>query len=193
MHRRANRSFWGTRYALSLVAAALVYANPALAEPDAAAAPSAGGAAVPLDKLLRLPPGTSVESKVERRGGQTRAEWQTRFRQAHEQRAETEAALEQTRSAIEEKAAKEGGQWRMTAPGLGAAAENTDTSKSPLDYRLTQELRRNREELARADRHLQDLMVEANLASVPREWRDEPEVEAAQEPEAAPEPAEEPR
>ena len=92
--------------------------------------------------------------------------------------------LARTREAIGDKAAKEGGQWRMGAPGLGAI-ETADGGQSPLDYRLTQELRRNREELALAERRLQDLRVEANLASVPAEWRAEPQAEAA--PGAAPE------
>ena len=62
----------------------------------------------------------------------------------------------------------------MGAPGLGAIEEGHDPRDSPLDYQLTQTLRRNREELARAERQLQDLEVEANLASVPADWRGVP-------------------
>lgn len=181
MQRRANWSVGRARGVLLLAGTALLCGIPALAQPDAEAPPQAGGPAVPLDQLLRLPPGTAVESNAERRGGQTRSEWQTRFRQAREQRSEAYAALAKTRSALEDKAAKEGGQWRMTAPGLGGAIDTSEAAKTPLDYRLTQELRRNREELERADRRLQDLQVEANLASVPQEWRGEPEADAASE------------
>ena len=62
-----------------------------------------------------------------------------------------------------------GGAWTMTAPGLGggAAAASPET---PLDFKLSQDLKRSREELARTERQLQDLEVEANLAGVPEHW-----------------------
>ena len=55
--------------------------------------------------------------------------------------------------------------WQMAAPGAKAGTET-----SPMSYRLRQELRRQREELASAERRLTDLEVEANLAGVPEEW-----------------------
>ena len=47
----------------------------------------------------------------------------------------------------------------------------TTTAETPLDYKLSQDLRRSREEVERAERQLQDLGVEANLAGVPEDWR----------------------
>jgi len=55
----------------------------------------------------------------------------------------------------------------MTAPGLGG----TTAGETPRDFKMTQDLRRCREELKRAERQLQDLEVEANLAGVPEHWR----------------------
>ncbi len=68
----------------------------------------------------------------------------------------------------------------MTAPGLGATAVAPET---PLDFKLSQDLKRRREELARTERQLEDLMVEANLAGVPEYWRqpDAPEGAGGQE------------
>ena len=53
----------------------------------------------------------------------------------------------------------------MSAPGAQAGAEN-----SPVSFRLRQELRKQRDELAAAERRLNELEVEANLAGVPAEW-----------------------
>ena len=138
------------------------------------------GPAVPLDQLLRLPAGTGMGSAAERRGGHTKSEWQTRFRQARKDEVEARDEVATARALIEKKAGEEGaGQWRMGAPGLGAvdpSQQDTLTNpnanlNNPLDYGLTQRLRRGRENLARAERALQDLEVEANLAGVPQEWR----------------------
>jgi hypothetical protein len=61
----------------------------------------------------------------------------------------------------------------MSAPGLGAATAN----ENPTDYRLSQELKRGREEVDRAERALHELEVEANLAGVPEAWRAVPRPE----------------
>ena len=53
-----------------------------------------------------------------------------------------------------------------------------DAPDQPLDYTLSNEKRRNREEVERAERRLTDLEIEANLAGVPPEWL-EPEPEDA--------------
>jgi hypothetical protein len=126
---------------------------------------------VPLDRLLKLPEAQGGEVRgVETRAGRTRAEWLARFEQAREDVDTANAALETTRGQIEEKAGEESA-WRMGAPGVGSSGPAAD---APLDYKLTQELRRNREEVERAERQLQDLEVEANLAGVPVEWRGQP-------------------
>ncbi len=179
LRRRALRCALGGLCVL-LLAVPLVGAE----EPEPEALPGvAGGGAVPLDRLLRLPSGTGQGTAIERRGGHTKAEWQARFREARAAEVEAREEVAKARAAIEKKAAAEGGgQWRMGAPGLGAvdtrAEDNINNPSNPLDYGLTQRLRRGREELARAERALQDLEVEANLASVPPEWRGLPDDEA---------------
>ena len=146
--------------------AAVVLAGVAVAEPDA-------GSPVPLQQLLKLPSGAAAGASIEKRGGSTRSEWEARFRKARADHQKAETQLAATRAALEKKAAANDSQWRVSAPGLGAAkpAEGGD---SPLDYRLTQDLRRNREEVLRSERRIQDLGVEANLAGVPDDWRGEP-------------------
>jgi hypothetical protein len=138
-----------------LAVAGLVFGTSAAAQED-----------VPLDRLLKLP-GDQGSVGVETRAGSTRAEWLARFERARQDVEAAEAALEATRAQIEEKASEESA-WRMGAPGVGSSAS---AAESPIDYKLTQELRRNREEVTRAERQLQDLDVEANLAGVPVEWR----------------------
>jgi len=157
----------GLGAALALVCAAGQAAGEPAAEPEVGA--------VSLDQLLRLPTGSGFGSQLDRRAGFTKSEWETRFREAGAARADAESAIARTRAAIEKKAAEEGGgQWRMAMPGMGNVEEAREPGSAPLDYRLTQTLRRNREELARAERQIQDLVVEANLASVPDEWRGRP-------------------
>lgn len=60
--------------------------------------------------------------------------------------------------------------WQMSAPGAPAGSET-----SPMSFRLRQELRRQRDELASAERRLTELEVEANLAGVPEEWTRPPD------------------
>ena len=146
------------------VAAALLGALVAAGLP-AAGADEPDPPNVPLDRLLKLPASTPVQARVDKRGGSTRSQWQTRFDRAREEREAARLALEEVRAELEE--ASEGDAWTMTAPGLGATAEPTET---PLDFKLSQDLRRCREELERTERQLQDLAVEANLAGVPEHW-----------------------
>jgi hypothetical protein len=136
----------------------------------AAGLPAAGAdepdpPSVPLDRLLKLPSSAPVHARVEKRGGSTRSQWQARFEKAREEREIARLALEEVRAELEE--ASEGGAWTMTAPGLGGAVSPSET---PLDFKLSQDLKRSREELERTERQLQDLEVEANLAGVPEHW-----------------------
>ncbi len=62
--------------------------------------------------------------------------------------------------------AGDSGQWSVAAPGTTPNPENT-----PLSYKLRQEIRRQREEVERAERRLRALEIEADLAEVPAEWR----------------------
>lgn len=123
--------------------------------------------AVGLDSLLRLPSSTAPVEPP-RTGGASRQEWQERF-------AAARADVESARQAID-KAQRELGQladggtaWQMSAPGTTAGADN-----SPVSFRLRQELRRGRDELASAERRLSELEVEANLAGVPADWMQPP-------------------
>jgi hypothetical protein len=121
---------------------------------------------VDLDRLLELP--DSVKLEPETRGGATKAEWRARFQSAREDLAAARAALAATQAKLEDVASGTSA-WKMGAPGLGAdLGGNAD---APLDYSLSNEMRRNREEVERSERRLNELQVEANLAGVPPEWQ----------------------
>jgi len=119
--------------------------------------------AVELDQLLRIPRTTPIENA--RRGGATRSEWQARFTEAEENLEQARAALATAREELEGLAGEQGN-WQMAAPGMPQGSSES----SPLSYRLLQEIRRQREEVARFERRLRDLQIEANLAGVPEEW-----------------------
>jgi hypothetical protein len=123
---------------------------------------------VDLDRLLELP--ESLELEPETRGGATKAEWRTRFRSAREDLAAARAALVKTKAKLEDVASGSSA-WKMGAPGLGALDVDAN-SEAPLDYSLSNELRRNREEVKRRERLLMELEIEANLAGVPRDWQE---------------------
>ena len=149
--------------ALAWLGVALAAPAPiALGQQQAAPAPE-----VPLEKLLKLPESVATPSSSEpRRGGRTRAEWQARFEKAQTEVATAKQGLEDSRKELEEVAPDEA--WSMTAPGLPVQASPSETS---IDFRLRQQIRRQREELEHAEHRLQELGVEANLAGVPEDWR----------------------
>jgi hypothetical protein len=107
-----------------------------------------------------------VEYGVERRGGATRGEWRARFEAIERDLAAARSALKKAQDELDEVAGS-ADSWQVGPPIPGAAA-NTE---APLDYRLRQEIRRQRDEVERLERSLRDLEVEANLAAVPPEWR----------------------
>jgi hypothetical protein len=119
---------------------------------------------VTLDQLLTLPSALPVESG--QHGGLTRAEWSSRF-------AEAEAEVETAKTDLDEsldrlsKLVGKTSNWKVAAPGAQAGAGDN----SPVDYGLRQEIQRNREDVARTERKLRDLSIEANLAGVPENWR----------------------
>ncbi len=121
---------------------------------------------VTLDQLLTLPSALPADSG--QRAGQTRAEWNSRF-------AEAESAVETAKTDLDESLDKlselvgRKGNWKIAAPGVQAAVDDD----SPADYGLKQQIRRNREEVVRTERALRDLIVEANLAGVPKNWYSE--------------------
>jgi hypothetical protein len=116
--------------------------------------------------LLKLPDSVAAPSAEPRRGGKTRAEWQALFRQAQADLDAARKALDDSRKELEEVAPDSA--WSMTAPGLPVDPQPTEKS---IDFRLRQEIRRQREEVERAERRQQELAIEANLAEVPEEWR----------------------
>jgi len=146
------------RRAAGLVVAGLAVAASAADDPPAAAP-------VPLDRLLKLPDASLAPAAgEERHGGHTRADWEGRFRSAAAELVAARKALADSRKKLEEIAPDKG--WSMSAPGMPVSAQET-----PLDFKLRQEMRRQREEVERAERRLDELTVEANLAGVPEEWR----------------------
>jgi hypothetical protein len=145
---------------VALVGAALSV-RAAAGEAEPAPAPE-----VPLERLLKVPGSVVAPSAEPRRGGKTRAEWQARFRQAHGDLETARKALDDSRKQLEDVAPDEA--WSMTAPGLPV---NTAPAETSIDFRLRQQIRRQREEVERAERALDDLGIEANLAEVPDDWR----------------------
>jgi hypothetical protein len=139
-----------------------------------AAAPVAWGepsespvAEVPLEKLLKLPESVATTpSSEERRGGKTRAEWLARFEQALADLAKARRELEDSRKELEQVAPDQA--WSMSAPGLPAQSSPSETS---IDFRLRQQMRKQRDDVERAEHQLDELSVEANLAGVPEDWR----------------------
>lgn len=154
------RSGWAKRGAKGgLVAVAMMTA---LAVPRVGSGQEAPAQPPKLDRLLKLPDGVAFD--VDRRGGATRSEWKARFADA---RKEVETARKEYEGAMAklEKAAAGSETWRFVPPGGDVAAENQD------NLRLRMDVTKKREDLATAERRQRDLDVEANLASVPDDWR----------------------
>jgi len=156
---------WSSRLALAALGVALAApASIARAQQE----PEAPAKDVSLEKLLTLPESISAAPSAQaRRGGKTRSEWQARFEQARAELAKAKQGLEDSRKELEEVAPDQA--WSMSAPGLPAQAAPSETS---IDFRLRQQIRKQREDLERAEHQLDELAVEANLAGVPEEWRE---------------------
>lgn len=129
------------------------------------AVPSKGQPAgsVRIDQLLKLP--TSYRANDVHKGGATRIEWRARFEEARADLSEKEKNLARVRAELE-KTAGDATSWKMAPPGADLSGEN-----NPVSFRLTQELRRSREEVEHAEKRLTDLDIEASLAGVPDDWR----------------------
>lgn len=158
--RRALQRRRKARRATALALTAALGAAPLASAQDPDPLPRVG-----LEQLLRLP--DDVATETPRRGGATRSEWQSRFRAARDELAEAEHLLAEARSELED-LASDSDAWQIAAPG---AQPSTDVENSPLSFRLRQEIRSRREQVERAERRLQELSVEANLAGVPPEWQ----------------------
>ena len=119
---------------------------------------------VDLERLLKLP--SSVEFDVEKKGGATKTEWRARFQQARDEVQKARAGLEKAEKALETGAEKS--TWSVAPPGVQA----TTPTESTANFSLSQEVKHQREEVKRTEKHLRDLEVEANLAGVPADWRE---------------------
>jgi hypothetical protein len=116
---------------------------------------------------MKLPPAAPTDAQIARKGGDTKPEWQARFRSAREAVAEADRELEEVRDELEELAG-DGSSWKMSAPGIGSVEDPTN---APMNYQLNRRLKTKREESLRTRQALRDLEVEANLAGLPEEWR----------------------
>jgi hypothetical protein len=142
--------------------------QPETPEPEKPAAEpggTGGDAAVELDQLLRLP--NSLDFKEERRGGGGAADWRRRFSESERRIRKAEAKLEETETALSEAGTAGSGQWQIAPPGQQANASDS----GPLSFKLREELRRARAALEEAERQHRALIVEADLAGVPEDWR----------------------
>jgi hypothetical protein len=155
------RRHWNEHLGALVLASALVL--------GAQGAGAQGDEPVSLDQLLKIPASAPTgRVELEKKGGRSRNQWKERYRTVRLELVQAEENLAESRALLEERMSTETSQWKMAAPGIGDAS---NTSDAPTDYKLTQQLRRDREELARAERATLDLDVEANLAGVPEEWR----------------------
>jgi hypothetical protein len=117
---------------------------------------------VDLDSLLKLP--KSMRYDVERKGGSTRGEWRERFVTLRGELADEREVLESAKLSLE-KAASGADAWTFSPAGIG------NVTDSPVDYKLREKIRQGEAEVARLERSLRELEVEANLAGVPEDWR----------------------
>jgi hypothetical protein len=131
------------------------------------AGPGPRAAAQPgLEKLLKIPDTGSYSTDV--RGGASRAEWRQRF---HDARTAVDAA-EKALAASQAKLATVAGEkseWQFSPPGMPSQPSEDSSS----NFQLREQVRRQRGEVDRARARLRELDVQANLAGVPVDWRDE--------------------
>ena len=172
MHRAWRARGWS---AVAVAAAALALAGAASAEEASATAAAESGATadasapppplkqpVGLDQLLKLP--SNADYGAERKGGLTRGEWRSRFNRLDSDLEREQAALDSAQKELE-RIAGSADQWLVGPPGT----TNTD---APLDYRLRQAINRHKDEVERLKKERKDADVEANLAGVPKDWRE---------------------
>ncbi len=133
-------------------------------------APS-GAPAIGLDKLMKLPDSYSAQA-VERRGkGLSAEEWRDRFAAADRDVVRAEKDLRNAQAALE-KLAGSTSSWQMSAPGmLGGGTASAEGETGPVSFRLREAVRMRKLAVEEAKRARRDLVVEANLASVPDDWR----------------------
>jgi len=160
--RRRQASAW---LAAILVLSAVSYAEEPPEAPAAAGEDSPVVAPVALERLLKLP--DSLDYSVPRRAGITRPEWRVRFESLRRELEEERQQLEEAQAELA-KVAGSVDAWQVgpAIPGVEGGGD------APLDYRLRQEIRRHRDAIQHLERELRALEVEANLVSVPPDWRE---------------------
>ena len=94
-------------------------------------------------------------------------EWRTRFAEARTVLANSEMSLAKSKLELAEMAESNGG-WGVAPPVPGMQVR---PNEGPMNYGLSQRIKRHESEVDDAKRRLVDLEVEANLASVPEDWR----------------------
>jgi hypothetical protein len=118
---------------------------------------------VALDDLLSLPSGYQTE--VQRRAGATQAEWRDRFAESRSKVTDAKRKLAKAEEELDQISETSSG-WQVAAPG------SRDPQTSPLSLRLREEVRGQRRAIDLAEREVRALDVQADLASVPQEWRE---------------------
>ena len=131
--------------------------------------PAPGTQGVGLGQLLKLPDTYRVEAASRKRG--TEDEWRGRFERAASEIEDAERDL----TRLQERMASMAGEtsaYQMTAPGLGGGGGSSDGEKSPMSFPLRERIRQAKEALTQAKRDQRDLVVQANLAGIPEQWRE---------------------
>jgi hypothetical protein len=151
--------------AIAGCAASVAFLGVAHAELEPGATPANPSGEVDLSRLLKLPDSYHRPKPAESRGGAGRTKWKERFGTVQNNLLEARGALDSAKNELAE-VASDGGNYAMATPGTTTNPEDT-----PLSYKLRQEIRRQRELVARAEHKLRELGVEADIAGVPDEWR----------------------
>jgi len=142
--------------------------RPAESEPtpsEVEAPSSTGGEEVDLERLLRLPSAMSFERQT--RHGVSSEEWRSRFREQRDAIAEAQTRLDEARAELDQLSggAGGGGQWQVAPPG------SNNTEVTPMSFKLREQIRKGKEDVQLAEKELRALVIEADLAGVPPEWR----------------------
>ncbi len=135
----------------------------ALAEDAVVESPPDAVPQVALDDLLSLPSG--YQTDVQRRAGATQSEWRARFAESRTKLTQAKQQLARAEEELNQLSETSSG-WQVAAPG------SRDPQASPLSLRLRDEVRGQRRTIDVAERELRALDVQADLASVPQEWRE---------------------
>lgn len=146
--------------------AGLLVAGAALAQDGDPGA--AGPSGVGLGQLLKLPDSYRVEPQG--RSRRSEEDWRVRFSHADEEIVAAERELKRLQETLGRRAG-ETSAYQMTAPGMGSGSAAGGTENAPMSFPLRERIRRQKELVVEAKRDRRDLVVEANLADIPKAWR----------------------